>query len=932
MDSFTLSTDSIPLLGQTGGMAAIRTTQRARERRQAELAASSSFSSSSSSAYSGDSSSYYLESNDESKPKSEKDIFLQDCRDGYTVDVRDNLWNNYLHTDSRGNNCLLIAINNQHERMVDVILDAKSTLITHINNQKENAFILAAKLPSSKILDKLIHRVKNLKKYLGQVDSNGNNALQNAIIDKRVGNVQLLLSTDVVTHIDLAHTNHKGENILHLLLITSSQVGGKFKGNTGKSKDSAPKTKPKRKNPYLSLANELAMDSAHKELLKAVDSDGNTIFINSCKVGDTKLIRYLATKHKELDININHQDKRGRTGLHYLIGYPKNLTWLLDNRDSTGVNATIQDSAGLTVLGIAMTKGKFKTFNMLLAKSKDYGIPVNIKDVNNNNVVLRAIGHGKSALKYIQVLYDSRHKTGVDFVTRGRNGVTPLQLAIHNERYEVVDFLTEHLSQKEIQINTETEISEKSFYDPSLVILADRGKEKLLRSLIEKYGVEALGQTNRRGYTPLMLSIRRGHTKTADFLIDEIALKGHTDFQKKVFNTTSKIKSKKYGDDVFNQTALHLAVVTSQHSISQIPVINKLITHTDLTIQDSANNIPLLSCFKVIESIHRHPTNYGSRSKKEGELHLEEVVDSTIKMIDQMKEGNNLFKSNNVVVDSNVFIRAIDSQDPRILKALETVPDLNLNQLDKQGRNAIMVALSKSPAMTKTLFSIKGLKYNLVDKNNDTVLTLAQQHQPKLLPELLARVQETKFNINSLGSGNHSALMKAAEKGDVKNVQGILAYTPHQDSEPLNIYQKNTRGETALSIACRATDIPVVVALVSHFRILSRVKGRFGTSSLKISVTPEAEKELSEVAAILDTMRDNYLKKYQDKRRGGKTLLDIKQLSKILGHVKEIGMFGDKLCSHITDKFSCDSSYCEWKKGTCHSPSRNFLLRVSERK
>ena len=148
-------------------------------------------------------------------------------------------------------------------------------------------------------------------------------------------------------------------------------------------KDSAPKTKPKRKNPYLSLANELAMDSAHKELLKAVDSDGNTIFINSCKVGDTKLIRYLATKHKELDININHQDKRGRTGLHYLIGYPKNLTWLLDNRDSTGVNATIQDSAGLTVLGIAMTKGKFKTFNMLLAKSKDYGIPVNIKDVNN---------------------------------------------------------------------------------------------------------------------------------------------------------------------------------------------------------------------------------------------------------------------------------------------------------------------------------------------------------------------------------------------------------------------------------------------------------------------------------------------------------------------------------------------------------------------
>ena len=511
----------------------------------------------------------------------DKQNYLKSCSDGNIPNVKLHIGEYHWYEDQDDNNCLFLAVKNNQPSLVETLLKERPKMNMGINKKGENAYLLAAQLPTDTVL-KLLVKSASSEYYMKATDNEGNSLLQVAIIHSRGNVLKYLLSSEVIGKLDLYNRNKHGQNILHLLLNRSNHYGGGLgltmnieKTSRRKDTDTPSKTEPSASSKtepsassktepsassttepsdssttepsdssttepsdssttepsdssttepsvlqgkytsaesFIHIASKIAMDPTNKQLLKDVDEEGNSIFIMACKRGATKIIKYLCQNQKNLGLNLNLQDKKGCTGLHYLVGLPKNLKWILEHGREASIDPSVTDNDGYNVLGHAMVKGQLKMFSYMIKNAGYYNIPVSQTNKLGQNLVLSSIINSNIPEKFLKELYDTKDYTGINFESHGNKHETPLQLTIIYDRPKALTFLIEHLDEKSLQLQRQskkTSVIKGRILEPPVVMLSNADQESVLKTLVNKYGIAILQVANQHGNSPLMKAIKR---------------------------------------------------------------------------------------------------------------------------------------------------------------------------------------------------------------------------------------------------------------------------------------------------------------------------------------------------------------------------------------------------------------------------------------
>ena len=871
--------------------------------------------------------------------------YLDACRNGDIPNVKLHLREYQWYEDQMDNNCLFLAVKNNQPSLVETLLQETPKMNLGVNQEGENAYLLAAQLPNSDILRMLIQN-SSTDYYLKATNANGDNLLQVAIQHSRGEIVSYLLSKGLQDKINIFNLNHKGENILHLLLKRGNQFGGvgmftdmesisrrKTRGNKSprKSNDKSPQqkkqtTKPVKKlsakasrhyknytsqSDFVHIATEIAKDPQNKKLLFDVTQEGDSVFIMACKRGATSLVHYLCDYQKTLKLDLNLQDIYGRTGLHYLVGNTKLIKWVLDNKEEANIRTDLTDKKGYNVMGWAMLKNDLKIFTYMADYSKLYDIPVDQVNQEGQNLVLSCLANTQKPEDYLRVLYDTRDQTGIDFHTQGRKKETPLQLAIAYGKIPAQHFLIEKLDLQQLQLSQLADkgtVFNKQLIEPPVIMLAAQGRESLIKKLLEKYDLGIIQVVNRQGNTPLMVAIKKKQVETALYLINTVLKKGNSNTQNKFFNTQS-IDTVNY-TDVKNNTALHLAIYEQE-----ISLINQLIDCTDLNLKNKSNQTPLSLSIDLLRK-------NASRGMDNNDVAQRNLTQSTVQMLSTMESRHDTL-AKNPDLESDILFRAVKTDLPELVKAIIEFPGIDINCLDPTNNSVLMVSLRQCKHVIPVLLQDAKLKANQINRSGESAAYLSLVYAPQYFSTILDLASKVEFNINQLSHRNLSLLMLAAEKGNLDALQKILTYRPISGSESLDIYMRNKRGISALDIACKKLQIPSVILLVSHFRKLKRVTGPFGSKSLKIVVPKKAQDGLQTASHILEAK----LKPNDD----GISRADTEKIQTLLQILRQVAIKKllrrqrDHLCDHMTTHYTCDKSLCEWGNGTCQTASNSYL-------
>ena len=143
--------------------------------------------------------------------------------------------------------------------------------------------------------------------------------------------------------------------------------------------------------------------------------------------------------------------------------------------------------------------------------------------------------------------------------------------------------------------------------------------------------------------------------------------------------------------------------------------------------------------------------------------------------------------SNNTVIAFNessdilLLISAIKNGDFNTAKAfLESNPNLDLDQRDNEGNNALITAYKMGHTEMVQLLLANGANINAQDKNGWTILMMAAyKGHTKIVRSLLAN----GANINAQNKDQWTALMIAAYKGHTETVQLLLERGAKTDTQ-----------------------------------------------------------------------------------------------------------------------------------------------------
>jgi ankyrin repeat protein len=542
---------------------------------------------------------------------------------------------------------------------------------------------------------------------------------------------------------------------------------------------------------------------------------------------------------------------------------------------------------------------------------------------------MNVIAHVRNPIRYLQLLLETRDSTGVDFKVKTDNNVTPLQLTICYKRDESFRFLVDNLPEDQLQLDAKPPKSQKINHhsvDPILIMLAGMGHEALVKLLVEKFGLGIVNVPNRLNKTALIAALEFKHTRTVDYLMDQMLRYGTPEEIKGFFNVRSEAYVR--GSTVRLQTPLHVAIERQR-----IPHAGEFIANTDLTLRDSKQQTTLITLLNMITNLQRNQhvndnvshtrgtrvsmSKSKSRSIHEKKRRFEELA---IQMIDKMKKEGNSFESYGGF-STNPFYRALQTECSHIVEALNNVKGIDVNQVDDDGNTPLMYAIRRNLKTVPSGIKMGGISFSVVNKNQRTALSLSQDYSPQYFNNLLSQSSKISFDINSFDKQGLSYILRAVKNNNIAEVQALLEYVPLKGSKPVNLFLANPDGETPLSLAVKKLRSKMVIVLVSNYRNLIHANGSFGRKYLKIVVSPEGEKDLERVISKLKTAI-THLNKRGKSYRTSKTILQILTEAKT-----SPGIFTDKFCERVDDKQSCDNSYCEWAKGSCHSSSKAYLSK-----
>lgn len=212
---------------------------------------------------------------------------------------------------------------------------------------------------------------------------------------------------------------------------------------------------------------------------------------------------------------------------------------------------------------------------------------------------------------------------------------------------------------------------------------------------------------------------------------------------------------------------------------------------------------------------------------------------------------------------NNQFLEAAQRGDIAAISLLLKAPEIDINFKNRFGRTALLLAIQyKHIHIVKTLLAA-GADINI---SQGAPLRMAMMHNDIATITLLFSIKD--LLVNQLDREGYTALMYAAEKGELAVIRSILN-APRLDIN-LNIASRLTQ-ETALMLAIRGGHIEVIKALIPFLskEALNTSTNVFGQNALMIAVQ---EGKAKAVTALIPHLAPNGLNFVN---RSGETALMI---------------------------------------------------------
>ena len=534
--------------------------------------------------------------------------------------------------------------------------------------------------------------------------------------------------------------------------------------------------------------------------------------------------------HKDIDLSI--QNEEGNTPLHEAVTreVPVDVVEALTLHKSC--NPSIANNEGMTPLQISVTSCKLDYAEVLLTNGKCSHEDV-MKTTEGTLLLHHAVASNR--LKLVVRLMDiqdyNMHRTNPA-------GETALHVACKMTSSNAI--LEKLVEDSRCDLNAQDQHGNNALH---LAVYSGTDVAEKVQCILQSERCNP-NITNSEGYTPLHVAVLRKEVQSAEMLLKH--LKCNPNIQ-----------------DLRGNTPLHMAL-TGNISLPNVqPVLNH--KDIDLSIQNREGNTPLHEAVRgqgpvdVVEALTLHKGCNPSIANNAGMTPLQISVtcgklDYTDILITSGKcSHKDIVK---VTEDELLLHQAVSSNRPKLIVALLSIQELNMNGTNSAGETPLHVACKMrcSEAVLEKLVEESRCDLNAQDQHGNTALHLALQSASESAEKVQCILQSKRCNPNitkSEGFQSAAILLKHPKcNPNFQNIHGNTAlhmaifnntsllslqhFLNHKDID-LNI--QNREGNTPLHVAViRQVPVNVVTALVLHSSCNPSIANAEGTTPLQIAV------------------------------------------------------------------------------------------------
>lgn len=409
------------------------------------------------------------------------------------------------------------------------------------------------------------------------------------------------------------------------------------------------------------------------------------------------------------------------------------------------------------------------------------GKDINIKDSNQNTLLMHAINLGKNDI--VKLLLN----TPIDINERNNQGLSALMIASQKGNIAVVDWLIE----KDVYVNAK----DKGNFS-SLMFASELGNPKIVSKLLDK-GAK-IDDKNSNNETALILAVKNNRLDVIKTLLEHNPQKDnealYISSEKGYFPILKVLLENNYNSKSNLTEALRRACSSS---IDSMDIAQELISKgANINAEDDAKNTPLLMAIqkqkpeivKVLISSGANVNYQNINSKGATPLLLASGGNNVSILENLIQAGANLETS--YTDKTSPLMIAVGSGNIQAVKVLiKAGAKVKIKNI--YGISPLMLA-----AKTKNLEIVQelltaGSDINTKDNNEETALIFAiKSNSMNIMQELLDRGAP----INSQHKNNETPLMYATRQNN-KDLVHVLVV------QKADIEAKNKLGQTALDIA-----------------------------------------------------------------------------------------------------------------------------------
>ncbi|XP_062711316.1 uncharacterized protein LOC115254290 [Aedes albopictus] len=612
--------------------------------------------------------------------------------------------------------------------------------------------------------------------------------------------------------------------------------------------------------------------------VNAQDIDGNTPLLLAAKNREWEIVKMLIDKDSKYSADYKIANNDGQTLIH-LAAKRGNMEIVQMLKDGYAPDINAQDNNGNTSLLLAAKFRKWEMVKILI--DKDYKNSANYKIANNNGLTLIHLAAEKGNKKIVQMLIDDY---AADVNVQDNDGNTPLLLAAHNCKWEMVKMLIDKAA--------DYKIANKVGQTPMHVV-AIYGNMEIMKILVDVYAADVNVQDN-IGNTPLYHAAYYNRWEMVKMLIDKDSK----------YSADYKIANKR------GQTLIHLAVEEDKMEIVQMLIDDYA---ADVNAQDNDGNTPLLAAknrmWEIVKMLIDKDSTYSAdykvakktgrtlihfAAKRGNKVIVQVLIDAYAADVNAQDNNGNtplLLAAGYGKLDMVKMLIGKDSKysaDYKIANAdgqtlihlaaiggnMEIVQMLiddytaDVNVQDNNGNTPLLLAASNCKwEMVKMLIdkdSKYSADYKIANKKGQTLIHFAAKRGNKVIVQVL--IDAYAADVNAQDNNGNTPLLLAAGYGKLDMVKMLIG----KDSKYSADYKiANADGQTLIHLAAIGGNMEIVQMLIDDYTADVNVQDNNGNTPLLLA----ASNCKWEMVKMLIDKDSKYSADYKIANKKGQTLI-----------------------------------------------------------